>query len=683
MPIARPAPLALASLLALSAFSGPSTAGSDAARPSGLQDSLTEIRHLRDQRQWLPALALIEKAAAAHPDDASLYVLRVHTLSELGARDRAWTLYRVRPELFGAEEAQRIEADRLARMTSWSRLYVADEKHLLDQAQATDRASQDYLARADIDPARLPLRLRLDRLNLLNRLARHQEVADDYARLQQEGQTVPGYALAAVGDSLMALQRPEQAETVLADALKADPGNIDLQVQHAYALMESERFDLALPEFKALVDANPAWPYAAGSPRPYDNWKRYEAETNYAMARSYGEDLAGAQAMLEPLAAIGPNNAGLQSMLGSVYERRGWNERALERHRMAATIDPQTIQGRVGQVETLMELQRNDLARPIHENLQASHGDALPVKLADKRWNLHQGWQWRVYAGSGRSRGGGGVSPLGNRDAIYGFDIESPLLDDRWRLTAGSVDRSSEFLGDNVHDRRAAIGLRYGFDRLSWHLQANRSFDDIDDTGLSFDLGWRFNDVLDASFGLRKNDPEASLQARRSGIAADSASLGLDYHPSELTRLTGTAQRLRYDDGNRRDSLALDLDQRLLTRPHFLLDGLASVGASRGSRDDAAYFNPSRDRSWEIGLRADQIVWRRYDRHFRHRLTASAGQYWQEGFGNAWMPSLRYEHEWRFDLGKTLVYGVNWSRPVYDGQRERHLGFDAEFRWGE
>ncbi len=210
---------------------------------------------------------------------------------------------------------------------------------------------------------------------------------------------------------------------------------------------------------------------------------------------------------------------------------------------MATTIDPLSVQGRVGQVETLMELQRNDLARPIHENLAATHGDALPVKLADKRWNLHQGWQWRVFAGSGRSRGGSGVSPLGNRDSVYGFDIESPLLDDRWRLTAGSVDRSSEFLGDDVHDRRVAVGLRYGFDRLSWHAQANRSFDDVNDTGLSFDLGWRFNDVLDASLGLRKNDPEASLQARRSGITADSASLGLDYHPSELTRLTGTAQR--------------------------------------------------------------------------------------------------------------------------------------------
>lgn len=679
----RSAPLALALLLALAPCAGPAAAENDALRHSQFDAALADIRQLRDQRQWLPALALIERTAAAYPNDDALYVLRVHTLTEIGARDRAWTLYRARPALFSAEEAQRIETDRLARMTSWSRLYVADEKHLLDEAQATDRATSDYLARAGLDPATLPLRLRLDRLDLLNRLARHQEVADDYARLRQEGQAVPNYALAVVGDSLMALQRPEEAAVALEGALKSDPGNIDLQVQHAYALMESERFDLALPEFKALVDANPAWPYADGAPRPYSNWKRYEAETNYAMARSYGGDLAGAQAMLEPLAAIGPNNAGLQSSLGTVYERRGWNSRALERHRMATTMDPLSIQGRVGQVETLVQLQRSDLARPIHEDLLATHGDVLSVKQADKLWNLHQGWQWRAYAGNGRSRGDSGVSPLGSRDAIYGFEVESPLRDDRWRLTAGSVDRSAEFDDDGVHDRRVAVGVRYGFDRLSWHLQANRAFDDVDNTGIAFDLGWRFSDVLDASLALRKSDPEASLQARDNGITADSAALGLDYHPSELTRLTGDAQRLRFDDGNRRDAFALNLNQRLLTRPHFLLNGLASIGTSRGTRMEVPYFNPSRDRSWEIGLRADQLAWRRYDRHFRHRLTASAGQYWQEGFGSAWVPSARYEHEWRFGLGKVLVYGVNWSRPVYDGQRERHLGFDAEFRWGE
>ncbi|MNW09139.1 hypothetical protein D3C71_2060660 [compost metagenome] len=60
-----------------------------------------------------------------------------------------------------------------------------------------------------------------------------------------------------------------------------------------------------------------------------------------------------------------------------------------------------------------------------------------------------------------------------------------------------------------------------------------------------------------------------------------------------------------------------------------------------------------------------------------------AGPYWQENFGSHWVPQVRYEHEWRFGTGRVLDYGVNWSRPVYDGIREDRLGFDLSFRWGE
>ncbi|HJR73906.1 MAG TPA: poly-beta-1,6 N-acetyl-D-glucosamine export porin PgaA [Luteimonas sp.] len=690
MPIARPAPLALALLLASASYSCPSTAGTDASRQSGPQASLAEIRRLRDERQWLPALALIEKEAAAHPDDATLYVLRVHTLSELGARERAWALYRARPELFGAEEAQRIELDRLARSTMASAYFTADEARRLDDARATDAADADYLARVGLDTSRMPLRMRFDRLELLNRLERHREVVTEYERLRAEGHELPAYVAAPVGGSLMELKRPEEAapllEKAIANTADNDPNKIQLQILHAYALMESERFDLALPEFKALADANPAWRYTRDAKRPYENWNRYHADLNYAMARSYGHDLAGAQRELEAMAAIAPDDSGLLASLGSVYDRRGWPTLALQRHRMATTVDPLNVDARGGQVEALLELQRSDEARPIYEQLQTLYPETQHSLTQRRIWQQHTGWQARIFAGGGRSRsrnGGVSASPVGERDGIYGAEVETPLFDDRWRLTAGYADRFSDFGGSRIHDRRLGAGVRYAYDRFGAHLQVNRSHDELDVTGAALDLTWRFSDTLDGGLGFRKDDPEASLQARAAGIGADSAAATLDWHPSELTRVIGNVQAYRFDDGNRRQALGVDLDQRLLTRPHFLLNGLATLYASRGTREDAPYFNPSRDASLDIGVRADHIAWRRYDRHFRHRLTAMVGPYWQENFGTAWVPSLRYEHEWQFALGRVLTYGVNWSRPVYDGQRERHIGFDAEFRWGK
>lgn len=47
------------------------------------------------------------------------------------------------------------------------------------------------------------------------------------------------------------------------------------------------------------------------------------------------------------------------------------------------------------------------------------------------------------------------------------------------------------------------------------------------------------------------------------------------------------------------------------------------------------------------------------------------------------VPSVHYLHEWQFGPGRVLEYGVRWSRPVYDGNRERHIGFEAGLHWGQ
>lgn len=654
-------------------------AGGSVAPGSGaVADIVREAWRLRDARDFQTALTRVEAALAAQPGQPELYRLRALLLSDLGASYRAWQLYRERPELFQQDQAELIEQNYLARLINWGGLSPADPALPRQESERAGQAVETYLRTR---PA--STRLRLDRLQLLDQLGRYQQVVDEHEALRAEGVEVPGYAMAPVGDAYMALRRPEEAEQALAHAIAADPGNVDLKIQHAYALLEMERFDLALPEFEALVSGNAAFGRTAGG--AYPNWDRYTAEVNAAMARSYGEDLAGAQARLEPLAATAPANAGLHNALGSIYGRRGWAGRALERYRMAQTLAPRDVAAGIGQVGALIALQRSGQARPIHDALVATYPDALPVRRMDDQWKVHQGWQVAADAGFGRNRNDGTsvVSPAGTREGDYGVVAASPLIDDRWRVVAGVRDRYADFQDDRIHDRRAMAGVQYAYDRLYWRAYASRSFDALDETGLALDTTWRFSEVLDGRLDLRRNDPDASLQARRAGIGADSARAGLGWHPSELTSVVAGLEHWRYDDGNHRWALGAALDQRLLTRPHFFLNGLASAYTSRGSRDDAPYFNPSRDGSWNIGLRADHLAWRRYDRHFRHRLTMQAGQYWQEGHGSAWVPSLRYEHEWKLGLGKVAGYGATWSRPVYDGNRESHVGFDAFLRWGD
>ncbi|WP_251280421.1 hypothetical protein, partial [Enterobacter hormaechei] len=70
---------------------------------------------------------------------------------------------------------------------------------------------------------------------------------------------------------------------------------------------------------------------------------------------------------------IAPGNGGLQSALGSVYMMRGWPRMALQRQQMAHALDPRDIEPRLGMEEAYVALQRDDLARPLHDDLVARY----------------------------------------------------------------------------------------------------------------------------------------------------------------------------------------------------------------------------------------------------------------------------------------------------------------------
>ena len=690
--------LALSIALVTAAATCPSTSVFAETRQASVADALPEIERLRSERQWLAALAQIERAQVQHADDPNLYRLQVLTLADLGGAERAWALAQARPDLFDAAQLQRLGSDRLARRVLWGTLFPENEASRLDEMRDARTVMEQHRAGQTPAQQQADLRTRFDELVLLNHLERHAEVVQRYRALREEGVALPMYALAKVGASLLADKHPEEAAVVLEQVVREWPDDHDSQLQLAYAYSEGERFADADAQLEKIKTAEPAFVRVQGAKESHANWRHYDADSHQTMIGLYGEDTVGAQRRLEQMAAIGPSNAGLQSDLGVTYQKRGWTDRALERFQMASTLEPTNVAARIGQIGAYLQHDRVDLARPIHDELLGNRARDVQVRQMAQSWERQLGWQWRVGTRGGRSdaQGGGGAtaSPLGSRDAEHRVEIMSPLIHDRWRLTAQARDAWADYpAGPNaterVHDRRAGVGALYAYDRLSLGFGVDRAsdrwLDRGDRTGYYLDAGWRFNDLWHGTASWYRGSPEASLQARRAGIDADALSLGLRYTPSERSSLSASAQQLRYSDDNTRTAFGLSGEQRLFTRPHLLIDGLAGVSTSRASRRDAEvpYFNPSRDGSLNLGLRLDHLAWRRYERHFRQRLTVQAGPYLQQGFGSHWVPQLAYEHEWRFATGRTLNYGVNWSRPVYDGVREDRLGFDLTFRWGE
>lgn len=684
---------ACAFLLSAPAVAGPdrsaqpdAQASGDAATGALRQELLAQANRLRENRDWLGALALYERLHAADPSDDQAYRLRVMTLADLGSAWRAWELYSRRPAAFTADDAERLSNDRIARAIVWGGAFSEDP---LDPRQDMERAARLMQEHMDsLDPARrrAAIRMRLDELFMLNAMERHDQVVASWRQLQAEGVEIPVYVLAKVGDSLLATRQPREATAVLEQVITLAPDDHAAHLLLAYAYLESERHHDARALLRRIADANPAWLREPGSKSPHQNWRRYDADTNLAMIHGYGNDLPFAQQQIEALAAVGPANSGLQSSLGRVYQMRGWPTRALERQRMAITLDPRSVQARIGAVEALIALRRNSEARAGHDSLLADFPDNTQVRRLHRYWETHAGWRGHARTSGGRNSnpgGGSGTPAYGNREGEREVLVESPLLADNWRVSLAHADRHADFHGQRIQARYATLGLRHVHDRLDLLVQAFRFHDDwAPGNGLAVEADWRFSDTLSSSARLARNDPAASLQARASGITGDSAQASLNWSPDERRLLGTSVKQTRYDDGNRRTEWSGYGVQRLLSRPHLTVDGTADLFAGRASQDDAPYFNPRSDHAWSLGARAHHVAWRHYDRQLQQRLDVSVGQYWQQGHGSAWIPRLQYRHEWKLGIGQVLGYGVNWSRPVYDGQRERHLGWDIEYRWG-
>lgn len=644
---------------------------------------MQQAERLRADRQYVDALAIYERVLAADPGDRGAYAMRALTLDDLHSPQLAWEAVQRHPEGFSTAERERIDNDRLASIISEGDAPPVDPAHRLAE---TDRALSQ-IAATDHDAPRQThweaTRLRVDTLIALNRRQRHAEVVARYQALRDDGIDVPAYALPVVADSMMALRRPEQAEPLLRQALAEGHDDVSTRLLLGWSLLEQERFDEALPLFEQLAAQQPPWPRREGAHSGYENWDRFSADLALASARAAAQDTHGAERLLRALERIAPANAELQAALAAQEANRGWPQAALQRDRVALTLDPTQKDARVGVVENERALRRPDRAEAAMAPLRAEYPDDPGLARLDDTLSRDRGWQ--VHAASRYGDSDGGHSPVGSRDGGTLLEAESPLIGDRWRVGLRAQEDWAELPGERVERRSLALGAHYRYDRLDVAAYAGRTLDDFgrDDPTASLEAEWRFSDAWTATFAATQQDPDASLQARRLGIHADGVMAGLRWTPSDDSRWTLQARQLRYDDGNRRQTLDLSGLQRLWAAPHLRLDGLLWASAGRAADDRPVdYYNPRRDASLSLGLGLEQIGWRRYGHAFRQRVEIAAGPAYQWGYGTHWVPSLAYRHLWSLGDGQALEYGVRWSQPVYDGERERYLSFDIDYRWG-
>lgn len=650
----------------------------NAAEPNA--DLVRQIESLRAGKAWLEALQLIERAYAQTPSSTQLSRMRTLTLGDLGSFHQAWTELQKHPELYSAEETTRVTLGRLARETAWAKYAYPLEERDLDRARGANAQYDAWLATSPRLGTAEASVLRSDRLMLATRLRDYAKVTAQYEEALARGEKVEPYALPAVGEAYRATRQPDKALGVYAAALEAYPNDPTIEIERAYALSENEDIAEAVDYLWRIREHNPPWLTLPGAKTPAENAAHMDAEVAYYMVRSFGNDLRGAQTGYEGMTAIAPANPQLQEAVGSVYLRRGWPTKALQRFEMSETLDPDFVGARIGQVSALMALDRYDLARPVFNELSARQAGQQHVTQLAQEWKRNTGWQLRAWAVSGRSQGHatGVATPYGSRDQSFGIESASPLINDRWRLFAFHEQKRNELDDGTAQDQWTGLGVRYRFNRVGLAASVSRPTHFDRRTSVDLDLEYRVNDIWSLNATFARNDRDLPLQARINGIHADTRSMSSMLAPSELSRWSVSLGQSRFSDGNRRTQTATSFSRRLLTRSHFLIDGRVTGSASRNrGAPDAPYFNPRADSAAGVGLRFDHLAWRRYSDSFRQVFDVDAGRYWQKGFGSGVVPSARYAHLWRFGKGWGLDYGVSWSRPVYDGRREQRVAFDA------
>lgn len=627
----------------------------------------------RLQRAPLEVLTLYSRALALDPTQNEAYRWRVLALSELGAAYLAQSESLRRPELFSAEEQQRLHGNLSAAAIRWEGLTEAErETESIDSLSRFDQALANWPTTAAAHR-----RARLDRLLALDQRQALAEVLAEYQALHDTGEPLPAYALMVVASAYLSLRQPAQAATLYQQILLEQPDNFDAQMGLFYAYIEAEQFDAAYTLIDRLAATQPVWRRGAegGPQRP--NRRKLDTDVAAALVRAFGNQLAEAQARLEPLVTEAPLNATLRGELASVYRQRGWPQRALAEYERARAVDSEVLTLELGQIGTLLDLNRPEAVAARIETLADRHPDNRQVQRLQRDWTLRNGWLLSGEAGYGQSSG----STFGSEDWSWSTVLSAPPLDWHYRPFLHAYYAHATFPeGSDAYDR-LGVGVDYAHNR--WYGKAELSADRQSgaDAGLEAELGWQPDDRWRFAARLATFSTEVPLRGYRQGIEGAAYRLSAGYAVSESRSFSTAVDYLDFSDGNERRSGQIAWRERLLSEPHRLLTGALELYGSSNSRTDVPYFSPSRDLALTLALTGDWISYRHYEQRLTQRLVLSPGLYWQENVGSNAVGALRYEHDWTLDAATSLRYGLGWASHVYDGNRESRVQAYAAFEW--
>ncbi|HWX66213.1 MAG TPA: poly-beta-1,6 N-acetyl-D-glucosamine export porin PgaA [Rhodanobacter sp.] len=647
---------------------------------------LADAQSQRDGGHRMEALALCEDILQRWPSDPEASRLRVRLLSELGAAAQALQLARQLASPLAPDEMARLEADLASHQIRWAQ---ADSPDPRQPYLSTDRAvatQDELLARYGDTRPELAARVGTDRLIAYNQASRSAAVVSGYQALRRAGKPLPPYALTAVADALLQQRQPEQAIPLYLEGIRNDPGpyrvgQSDPRIGLLYAYLETGRYREAIALIDKAAAAEPIWLPVRGSTQPHVNPHKTETDLNAALARENAGLQREAWQRIEALRAQAPMNTTLWRELANAEQARGWPRRSEDTLVGAAAIDPSDLSMQLGAINAWRDLNDFQLVEPTLRQVEAVLPRDEHVLQTRDAWDRQRGWQFDLE----HDRGEGGAPNFGDYDHETQATLQSPLLDDRWRIYGITRLAGASLQEGHTQRERLGLGLR-GYAR-GWeaYVQALPGIGgDTRRNALEAGVRWFPSDYWTFTADWSNTgDRDVSLRASHYGITAHTLNTSMQWRASELTSVKLSDSRDGFSDGNHRDSWQAQLTQRLHTAPYLTLDGGLSLGTTRNTRTDAPYYSPSCARWGMFTGRLESLLYQHYERSWRQSIDIAAGSYDECRYGSAWTASARYGQTFEPHGGLALGWGLGWASQPYDGKRDSRVTLDLTLHWGE
>jgi biofilm PGA synthesis protein PgaA len=623
------------------------------------------------------ALAAWQAILVQEPSQRTALRGKVATLARLGAPPLALALADRHPGLLTSEERAAIAADQTAHQIRWGAIN-ADTGRGPGRFAQLDRAlaDSDAAGARALDPATTltttERQLALDRVGALRERFRMREAVALYEALAARPEPMPGYAQAAVASAYLYLEQPEKARDRYRAALVSDPDNLESRIGLFYALAEAEEHAAARVEVDRAVASTPQWIDAWSPATVRENPAYARALSAQAMAPLFANRPRDAEQQLHALADRAPFNMEIRTDYASSMRARGWPRMAEQELRWVLAADPENsgaLGERAGALLEMRDYRNAEEALTLAQAVAAEDGRVVRAARLSEVHNLRE----LVVEGTyGRSSGGG---PLGTEDYAIAARLYSSPINYNYRVFASLFSAAAKFGNGTGRRERAGVGVEYRSPLVAATGEVAYGSNDSVTAGTAT-LALTPNDYWTFRAGYATSSNATPLQASLAGIDAKSGSLEAVWQASESRSAAVGYQRMDFSDNNRRDIGLARWTERVVAGPVYKLEVTGAVYASQNSLANAPYFNPSQDFAPTVVLANEWLQWRRYTRAFRHRVVATAGTYWQQGFGTGSIYGLRYEQEWTADDQLTLRYGIGRNLHPYDGaQTATNFGY--------